>query len=239
MDWRLINLQSHVDTLIHLEENKMNVLRAESETGKSVFSKCLKFLLLGSSYLGRDYRKYLLRDGCEEGKCIIDMDGHKFGFRITKTYEVFFLDGKEWMQTYPPDEILDIMKAVVADGVILNVIDKHSEEFLLSESPTKNGRIVAEALSSPVLKTLDGELQQQLIDLAEVEKESKTEANIYRREADKLYYIDIFKLQQRCQKADELLKVIKIKDKALDLLKTFNKKYKYGIPNDNRIKKCI
>lgn len=141
------NIQSWEDGYIPLNPDGLTVITAPSETGKSVYIKCLRVALF-FKHISADDRKALIRDGYKSGYlCIHLVDGSfvKLIFKPT-TFEIELNDGgsiSSWREFFP-NEVKERLGLVVnADlQLILNLMDQESPMLFDGTSNDYNDEIL-------------------------------------------------------------------------------------------------
>ena len=134
---RLVGCQSWEDATISLSSDKINIVRAPNQTGKSVLFKMFKISVSPKFYPPRK-RKKLIRWGCDDAKAIYEFtDGSRAAVIVqpTKTVYMFRDPGEERWETYlePPAKMIKELGFLVnSNGTfIANIIDTDQNLMLV------------------------------------------------------------------------------------------------------------
>lgn len=141
------NLQSWEDGYIPLNPYGLTVITAASETGKSVYIKCLRIALF-FKHIHPDDRKAIIRNGHKEGYLEIELeDGSsvRLIFRPTTFIVELHKDGdvSSWREFFP-NEIKDMLGLIVNTDLqlILNLMDQESPMLFDGTSNEYNDEIL-------------------------------------------------------------------------------------------------
>lgn len=141
------NLQSWEDGYIPLNPYGLTVITAASETGKSVYIKCLRIALF-FKHIHPDDRKAIIRNGHKEGYLEIELeDGSsvRLVFRPTTFIVELHKDGdvSSWREFFP-NEIKDMLGLIVNTDLqlILNLMDQESPMLFDGTSNEYNDEIL-------------------------------------------------------------------------------------------------
>lgn len=156
--YMLKNIQSwgEKSKAITLAPNKMNVLIAPSETGKSVIVKIIKEMCFAGNW-GYTWDS-LIRRGCEFGAVAFVLEDetivsyhiwrNKVRYAIVYKGDVGHIDNKAWVftdknHTEIPDEIANAMGLVIdrKGKTVINVLDKDMVTPYVTAPPELNARI--------------------------------------------------------------------------------------------------
>lgn len=142
------NIQSWEDSYVPLNPDGLTVITAPSETGKSVYIKCLRIALFFKDYHPDD-RKAIVRNGHKEGYLSIFLEDRsevKLIFKLT-TFEVEYTDPQgnvsSWREFFP-NEIKDKLGLVVNTDLqlILNLLDQESPMLFDGTSNEYNNEVL-------------------------------------------------------------------------------------------------
>lgn len=243
MKVHLRNLQSYIDLVIELEKGVPNVLRGPNETGKSTILKGFSYCFLGSDILGTDFRETLIRvvgdHFMEPGSFMISEGDISMGFRITRTFTVYIINGREYQQEYPPQEILDWFRVLKLDDMILNIINKHTPRFLLDPNPVKNGNLLVRALSNTVLDSMQGSFEDKLKEIKEIQKNLERKETLVYEQSLGMKYRDISIHKVILKQLEENEKKYRILIDVEENLKNFKAAYRYVKTDLDRINNSI
>lgn len=141
------NLQSWEDGYVPLNPYGLTVITAASETGKSVYIKCLRIALF-FKHIHPDDRKAIIRNGYKEGHLEIELeDGSsvRLIFRPTTFIVELHKDGEvsSWKEFFP-NEIKDRLGLIVNTDLqlILNLMDQESPMLFDGTSNEYNDEIL-------------------------------------------------------------------------------------------------
>ena len=98
---RLINCQSWENGIIPLAQDRINVLRADNNSGKSVFFKMLKITACPGYFTPKE-RKKLIRNGCDSANILYAFTDGSVGACSVYPTRVMYLyaeDGKNLKST--------------------------------------------------------------------------------------------------------------------------------------------
>lgn len=136
---RLVGCQSWEDTTIQLSQDRINVIQAPNNTGKSVLFKILKISVAPKIYTARK-RKKLIRNGCGEARAYFAFTDGCVAATVIQQTRVIYLFKENDSQTWesfvePPKRMIDELGLLVnAKGTfIANIIDT-DQNLLLVDS---------------------------------------------------------------------------------------------------------
>lgn len=140
---RLINCQSWADTTVYLSPDKLNIVRAPNNTGKSVLMKMLK-ISTSPKFFKAKKRKKLIRWGAEQAMALYSFtDGAQAAVVVRPTTVIYMFrenENEPWSQSLDPTaRFLDELGMLVSsDGsFIANIIDT-DQNLLLVDSDSKS-----------------------------------------------------------------------------------------------------
>lgn len=182
---RFKNCQSWDDITINLSCDRLNVLVAENDTGKSVFFKLIK--IVGSpNYYSREDRKRLIRWGCDYAMVAMAFDSGNIAIVSIKPNQVVYEYIKEDRQRVPvlqpPEEMLREAGILVGKNgdFIANVIDSDQDLLLVNSNLASNFELIRLIVMNEDLDRL----QERLQNLAD------EFSGYYLRAADKRAFLD-------------------------------------------------
>ena len=134
---RLVGCQSWADTTISLSSNKINVIQAPNNTGKSVLFKILKISVAPKVYTARK-RKKLIRNRCTEARAYFSFtDGCMAATVIQQTRVIYLFKETNTWESFvePPKRMIDELGLLVNEKgtFIANIIDT-DQNLLLVDS---------------------------------------------------------------------------------------------------------
>lgn len=200
---RLVNCQSWADGTIHLASDRINVIAAPNQTGKSVLLKVLK-ISVAPNFYGVKKRKRIIRWGAPDAKAIYKfVDGSVVVVVIQPNRVVYFVRGEESEQftasLTPPQELIDGVGLMVnsAGTFIANIIDT-DQNLLLVDSDAKSTYEYIHMLCNNA--TLDEQLEKLgAIKAWMSEHVSSIDFRLadLNRKLDSTEYVDIYAMQER------------------------------------------
>lgn len=143
---KLKDCQSWDNITIDLAANRLNVLVAENDTGKSVLFKALK--IVGSpKYYTREDRKDLIRFGCDMAVIGIAFDSGNAAIVFVMPNQVvydYYVDGVKTRSLEPSPEMLKEVGLIVGrDGnFIANIIDADQDLMLVNSNLAGNFELI-------------------------------------------------------------------------------------------------
>lgn len=254
---KLENIQSWKEDsqVIHLTPDVVNVIRAQSETGKSVFFKVF-YQMVFPNYYKYGRKNDLIRKGCQKAQATYWLEnGTIIKFHLEHSTQHFEMqkDGEQnkvYYTTEMPQEIIDEFGLIVDKPLkfILNIFTKDNQYPFVTTSKSWN----ASALNQVFC---DQEVENSLVNLKIWEKEVKERMiavkQVYdyrKRLAEDIPYTDIEKLKNNQVIVKEIAKQYDALDDILTQLKNLEKahsvlqQYDYKINNIveiNDIKKLV
>lgn len=160
MRWKafqLVNIQSWEDGTIELKTDGLTVIKARSETGKSVFIKCLRLGLFFENYTPKE-RQSIIRNNHKEGHMDIHLiDGTIVRFHFTPTYVItiaLYPDGtSERFERDETDKVAKLINLITCRGStrILNILDNESPMLYDGTDADYNNSVMGVYLNHPDL----------------------------------------------------------------------------------------
>ena len=144
---RLINCQSLEDVNFELASDKLNVLVAENNTGKSVLFKMLK-ATASPTYHTREELNNLIRTGADYAMAVFQFDDGCVGATIITPKQIMYKfkcpeDSDFSAYLTPPKEFLDHVGLVTnGDDFVANIIDTDQDMLLINSNLKGNGELI-------------------------------------------------------------------------------------------------
>jgi hypothetical protein len=170
----LYNIQSWADASdpIKLSDDKINIIEAPNETGKSVVFKIL-YTMIWPNYFGINGRRTLLRRGANKGCAYFKRyDGIEIAYLFTANSQVYALRKppekfKVWSQNQPPEEVVEALGLYVDYDarIILNVHNANSALPFVTTSLQFNALLLKSITEFPEIQQAIDNLSVWLKDL--------------------------------------------------------------------------
>lgn len=178
---RMINCQSWEDLTLELSQDRLNVLIAPNNTGKSVFFKMLK-ITASPRYFTQEESKFLIRFGADCACFVYSFTDGAIGMTLVYPNRVIYRYAKTAEAGYvsyefPPRELLDNLGLVanVSEDFVANIIDTDQDMLLVNSNLKGNHALMRLIAENP-------ELAEILIKTDNISREfSKHEAALLER----------------------------------------------------------
>lgn len=191
--WRLKYLQSWVDARIPLNPTGLTVIKAASETGKSVPWKCIRFALFWDSYTMEE-REVIVRRGHKEGYFTIELDDGsevEFTYGRSRLLTRILEDGNEVYRYEGPiqNNVLEKLNLVVnfKEELVLNIIDNESPLAFDSTDPAYNDKILGFYADHEDLLNREGFLKEVLPNINKTVSNYMAYKKVYESRLEQLY----------------------------------------------------
>lgn len=217
---RLTNCQSHVDTTYNFATDRINVIKAENGTGKSVFFKMLE-ITIDPSKFDKDDRIGIIRYDCELARIIFAFsDGSLAATNVYPNGVVyqFMMEGEEMKSSYSPmPEILERLSILhdQKEGYTANVINSRNATLFVESSEQSNMRLVRMIIQHGKMDEMINTINQKLFVLQPELNEIRQRAKVYSSQLTEVQYVDIEELEEEVALCDSL-------SVALDYLNSCN-----------------
>lgn len=220
----LKNIQSWDDKsgVINLCDDKMNVIIAPSETGKSVIIKVIKEMCFAGNW-GYTWES-LIRRGADfgvvafvlENDCIVTYHIWPNRVRYAIIYPDKSIEPKVWeysdsQHTEIPDEVANIMGLIIdrKGRTVVNVLDKDMVTPFVTAPPELNARIAAVITAVPEMELRRDTLREWKDQFTIATKNAEKRLNAAKMKYESAPEIDMLYYQLRLQRAETLMGVIK------------------------------
>ena len=198
---------------------KLTVIKAPSETGKSVFIKVLRRCINPEAYTADD-KRILIRRGVKEGIAVIMTENGNVKFTL---FDLKFTcelsvkgEKKKVFNNFVPNEVLDFLGLVLIPGTrrILNLIDQEETKLLSSSNDSYTSSLL-------YLYTRDKEIEEFIV-----------------KSRNELSSVDIKVREKNSQLRDTLIDLSRIKTADVDIEES-ERDFEEMKSLDNSIKKLL
>lgn len=221
---KLINCQSWRDGSFSLESDKLNVIIAKNNTGKSVLIKMLK-VSTSPKFFSAKKRKKLIRWGAQDARiCYTFTDGSVAVVIVQPTKVIYCFkeaDDEKFQASYdPPKQLIDELGMMVnsSGSFIANIIDT-DQSLMLVDSESKATFEFIQMLCS------NASLDEYRVTIAEWQTEAVSTLNTAEMnlmsvnyELQKLQYVDVGKEQRKLDELREIKKVMTVLIRGASIL---------------------
>lgn len=211
---RLKNCQSWDDITIDLATDRLNVIVADNDTGKSVLYKILK--LVGSpKFYGRSERRELIRWGCTHAVAAFAFSNGRLGIvTISESqvvYEYIKEDGARNPVLSPPQELLeDVGLLVNPEGTfIANIIDGDQDLMLVNSNLANNFELIKMIVMSEDLDSLSEKIKMLTTEFSSYRVRVCDQKNVLGEQLGALKHYDIEKMEREMQHHEALYEGLK------------------------------
>lgn len=212
---RLKNIQSWKDGEMVFSEDRMNVLKARNESGKTVLFKVFRQMCF-PNFWGRTGRAKLIRRGCDKGVLEIDLaSGTRVIFEMYKTFQIYILhkDGEilTWKQNSLPEEIKKELGWYVDEKnqILLNILDLEVPlPFILSDEKF-NAQVLGFAVNVQELEDILENAKYLKEILQRAIKQGEADEKGLRSFFSDLQYIDTERKERRLDRMREVREEVK------------------------------
>lgn len=209
---RLINCQSHKDTTLSFSNEKLNVIIADNNVGKSVIFKMLKITATPKAY-NREYLKDIIRHGCDYARVAYSFsNGDLAVVNVTLKGVTFHYrsNGSKDFMIYnePPEKLLKNLGFLIYDNFVVNVIDTDQDLFLVSSDGSCDAKILHHMTTDKQLE----ELQDKVVENKKIYSEvlDDLEEILYAKRSvlRSVEYVDVESLSDKINKSERLIVLI-------------------------------
>jgi len=214
---RLVNCQSHADTLYHMAPG-LNVIVATNNTGKSVLFKMLKVAINPEFYVGKKLRK-LIRDYTQYAVVLFTFDDGSAGMATvhpkgeTSAYVLYYYseDGKTFSAptTQPPARLLQNL-SIIADNSTKffgNIIDLQRNMLFVDSASQANFDFVKMLTSSDAMDAALHKVEAKIEYFSSLLPQVATKATELDLKKSRITYVDVDALESRINRSQEALDV--------------------------------
>lgn len=200
---RLKNCQSFEDVTYTFAEDRLNVIVAENDTGKSILYKVLK--LAGKpDYYSNAERRDLIRRGAEFAQVTMLFTDGSFGaMQIFKDKTVYsWVEDLEhgvswWLE--PPVELLDRLGLLVSptESFIANIIDTDQGLLLVDPRLASNYELVKLIATCEDLDLIRERVEPLIQEFRSILLREKDNLGFFNRQLEDTAYVDVEKLERK------------------------------------------
>lgn len=204
---RFINCQSFKDVTYELATDKLNVIIAENDTGKSIVFKMLK--LAGCpKYYDKEYRRELIRHGADHASVGFEFDDGAAAVMNVFPERVIYLyqspSGVQYQPSLePPREFVEHL-GLLADGdndFIANIIDADQDLLLVNSNLAYNFALIKLIVFNDDLDNLNEKIDTIVQEYQGYIRNVGSAAGVYEYQLKNLAYRDVNALEQAVDKA--------------------------------------
>lgn len=212
---RMKNCQSWEDITFDLSTDRLNVIVAENDTGKSVLFKMLK-ILASPKYYSRDDRKNLIRFGCEYAMVAVALDSGNvivaFVWPNYVTYQYLLADGTKYSLTEPTQEMLNELGLLVGkdNKFIVNIIDADQDLLLVNSNLASNFALIRLIVMNDDLDNIQEKIAALQSEFSDYYVRVADQKNILERQIGGMDYYDIPKMEDSLKKAEVAYSTLKL-----------------------------
>lgn len=226
---KLINCQSWKEGVIPLAQDTINVLKADNNSGKSVFFKMLKITACPNYYTPKE-RKKLIRNGCNSADIIYFFTDESIGVcRVypTRVLYLFSEDGENFEKYQEPPQRLISNLGIVhnADRFIANIIDMDQSLLLVDSNLYDNYELIKLLTEHPELNDLKTKLIANIDDFEEKSSDLNVEKLALDNLLEGITYEDINKLQANVTLAENCFTTLESLDELSGFLLKLQKNW--------------
>ena len=241
---RMINCQSHTDTMYEFAQNKVNVIAADNGVGKSVFFKMLQMTLLPRRYSSAD-RLDVIRHGCEcAGILYAFSDGSCGAFWVYKNGYVYQFreSAEEEMVTYNdvPEELL-VRLNVLMDanaGFITNYLDVKQSLLLVDNSLQSNYHLLKLIASNETIDKMLEMIPEKIEKAERLHDALDGKLNYVRQRYDSIQYCDENELRWEIESLEAKNQMLSALSDVQSLLHVFEESAGLCKDYDSILAKC-
>ena len=215
---KLINCQSWADGVIPLAQDRINVLRADNNSGKSVLFKMLKITACPGYFTPKE-RKKLIRNGCDSANILYAFTDGSIGVCAVYPTRVMYLyaeDGKNFEKyEEPPQEM--IMKLGIihnSDKFVANIIDMDQSLLLVDSNVHENYELIKLLTENESLNELKTKIQLNLEDFKVKESDLRFQSLDIESLLENTEYKDVNKIKARINRSELLLELLETLDQV-------------------------
>lgn len=226
---RLFNIQSwgdSKDTKLNLSQDKVNVIVARNETGKSVLFKVFRQMCF-PNFFGRTGRKDLIKRGKDEGMALITLaTGETIVFEIHKTYQLYrlFNCDNEEVEVWRDDTLPKVLEEKLGwyvdreFNILLNVIDLEMPAPFIESSLKFNARVLKFVVQNEEMENSIVSYRQWLLELKELEKEQIRQLELLKARQGVFVKVDTDVLKSNINVQKKLISMLEFVEPLKDAL---------------------
>lgn len=213
---KLINCQSWADGLIPLAQDRINVLRADNNSGKSVLFKMLKITACPGYFTPKE-RKKLIRNGCDSANILYAFTDGSIGICAVYPTRVMYLyatDGKNFEKyEEPPHEMITKLGIIHnSDKFVANIIDMDQSLLLVDSNVHENYELIKLLTEDESLNELKTKIQLNLEDFKVKESDLRFQSLDIESLLENTEYKDVNKIKARINRTELLMELMETLD---------------------------
>ena len=213
---KLINCQSWADGLIPLAQDRINVLRADNNSGKSVLFKMLKITACPGYFTPKE-RKKLIRNGCDSANILYAFTDGSIGICAVYPTRVMYLyatDGKNFEKyEEPPHEMITKLGIIHnSDKFVANIIDMDQSLLLVDSNVHENYELIKLLTEDESLNELKTKIQLNLEDFKVKESDLRFQSLDIESLLENTEYKDVNKIKARINMTELLMELMETLD---------------------------
>lgn len=225
---KLINCQSWRDVTINLAKDKLNVLIAENNTGKSVLFKILKISACSSVY-DREDQKSLISWGADYASAIYVCDEERYVIVQIFPNKVIYrykqgMDS-QWESTlYPTQKILDALDLLSNDAekFIVNIIDTDQSLLLVKKNLKANLDLISFIVANENLDNLDLRTSELQKEFRSYEVRVHSHVEYLQTVVNDIKYVDTYDLEKSISVCRAAIDTFRVLSRVTNLLQTLH-----------------
>lgn len=218
IEWiRLQNCQSWQDCIIHLASDRINIIKADNNIGKSVLFRILK-LAGDPTYYDKEERNSLIRWGKPWAKVVFGFTDKSFAYmQIEKTKILYAYlptgDSEVSIVLSPPIEMVNHIGLLASsdENFIANIIDMEQGLLLVNPKLSSNYDLVKMIATDENMDLLEERLDVVIREFSEKALRADDKKFFYEQQLSLTQYTDVDSLEA-------LLELAKVTNKVLDTL---------------------
>lgn len=211
---RFVNCQSFEDVTIDFATDKINILKAPNNTGKSVLFKMLK-ITANPNYLPPKKRSLLIRRGATSANMICAFTDGSIG--ITSVYEKsvifrFKMADEDEFTSYneAPEEYLKGLGLIVdkTTKFVANIVDTDQDMLLVNSDQKGNHNLLKLLAEDATLMDVKSKLEQEIVLFKKYNSDLVMRSTESQRVLKSLEFADIPSLQRDFENSQILIKAL-------------------------------
>lgn len=211
---RLTNCQAYEDIILPFAEDRLNVLVADNNIGKSIFFKMLDITACPERYDTED-RVGLIRHGAEFAQIMFAFtDDAIAATRVLRNKVLYYYrePGGQRFQMFSsiPDEMLCHLGLLVdrSEGFIANIIDSDHDLLLIDSNEKSNHNALKMITESNELASFQSVLDSKLLELADIKLKVDDRLSTIKQQMSGYQYVDERELQENINRCDSLFRLV-------------------------------
>ena len=199
-----MNCQSFENGTMEFATDRLNVIKADNNVGKSVLYKMLK-LTASPKYYSASDRKQLIRRGCSAAAIIYEFDTGNFAYvKVFPTSVIYGYSkggGPMVESTLPDPEMLAEIGLLSSDAFVANIIDTEQDLLLVNPKLSANAELMKLLVYCEDLENVRDKVENIQHEVAYVKSSLKYKEDHLNKMIQELQYVDVYKLEQRYETA--------------------------------------